>query len=197
MQILPVVLGRIRAELPGVVIRCVEGDDNGELVGRLATGEFDLTFLVGDTDAEGLDIIELMVDPFVLISPAGDDTRPATNADLAASPLVGQQPSSCQYLIDAALRQRGVEPDYVFRSNDNGAVQAMVRAGMGSAVMPFLAIDPDDPGIVVRSVVPPIAPRHIRLARRSGRTLVPAADRFVEIARDVCAELAARSRDAA
>lgn len=197
VQILPVVLGRIRAELPGVVIRCVEGDDNEELVGRLATGEFDLTFLVGDTDAEGLDIVDLMVDPFVLISPAGSAASPVTNSELGQSQLIGQQPNSCQYLVDLALRQRGVEPDYVFRSNDNGAVQAMVRAGMGSAVMPFLAIDPDDPGIVVRSVVPPIAPRHIRIARRTGRTLVPAADRFVEIARDVCAELAARSAVAA
>ena len=38
----------------------------------------------------------------------------------------------------------GVRPDYVFRSQDNGAVQGMVRSGMGRAMMPYLAIDPDE-----------------------------------------------------
>ena len=43
----------------------------------------------------------------------------------------------------------GLVPDYIFRSNDNGAVQAMVRAGMGAAVLPRLAVDTADPGVRV------------------------------------------------
>ena len=85
----------------------------------------------------------------------------------------------------------GISPTYVFRSNDNGAMQAMVRAGMGDAVMPLLAIDRSDPGVVVRAVEPVLEPRLIGLGWRAGRTLPPAARRFVELAHEVGADVAA------
>ena len=49
-----------------------------------------------------------------------------------------------------------------------------------------------DPDVVVQDLDPPITPRAISLVRRVGRTLPPAADRFVEIALDVCAGLGSR-----
>jgi DNA-binding transcriptional LysR family regulator len=55
--------------------------------------------------------------------------------------------------------------------------------------MPYLAIDPDDPGVVVQELDPPIPPRRIAIARRAGRTLAPAAERFIELAIEVTAEL--------
>ena len=109
-------------------------------------------------------------------------------------PLVGEYFSSCQAGIDRALRAVGVEPTYVFRTNDNGAVQAMVRVGVGVAVLPVLAVDTTDPEVVAQQLDPPIPPRRITLVRRTGRTLPPAADRFVELAVEVCAELAGCSR---
>ncbi|MCU1361762.1 MAG: LysR family transcriptional regulator, partial [Ilumatobacteraceae bacterium] len=98
-------------------------------------------------------------------------------------------PCACQLVIDVSLRELGVDPDYVFRTNDNAAVQAMVRAGMGRAILPFLAADMHDPGVTVSFMDPPIPPRVIAMARRRGRTLTPAADRFVEIATEVCRSL--------
>ncbi|MEZ5373089.1 MAG: hypothetical protein R2704_10180 [Microthrixaceae bacterium] len=80
-------------------------------------------------------------------------------------------------------------PDYVFRSNDNGTLQSMVRAGMGWAVMP-------SPG-----------GRHQRPRHRGGscwaasssqarsgwcdarRTHAPAVDRLIELARQAFARL--------
>ena len=85
----------------------------------------------------------------------------------------------------------------MFRSNDNSAIQAMVRAGMGHAVMPYLAVEPGDPGVVLRDLVPALPPRHIRIARRRGRTLVPAAQRFVDIASEVCGRLSQPSASTA
>ena len=73
--------------------------------------------------------------------------------------MVGQQDNSCQAIIDEGLRVAGADPSYVFRSNDNAAVQAMVRAGMGRAVLPLLAVDLADPDIVVRPIEPPIPDR--------------------------------------
>ena len=61
----------------------------------------------------------------------------------------------------------------------------MVRVGMGLAVMPYLAIDPNDPSIVVRELSPPMPPRVHFAAQRADRTQAPAADRVIELAREV------------
>lgn len=186
VNVLPEVVGRLLSERPGLSVRCVEDDENDLLVGRLLADELDLTFLVGGDDLAGVEAVALMVDPFVLVSPA-DAAEPVVDpAMLGGAPMIGQSPCACQLSIDRSLREMGVEPDYVFRSNDNAAVQAMVRAGMGCAILPRLAVDTRDPGVVVSALEPALPPRLLVLARRKGRTLPPAADRFVELARSVC-----------
>ena len=64
----------------------------------------------------------------------------------------------------------------------------MVRNGMGAAIMPQLAVDLDDPEVVVLPTVPPIAPRSILLAVPPEQRRTPAIERFLAIARDVAAE---------
>jgi DNA-binding transcriptional LysR family regulator len=86
----------------------------------------------------------------------------------------------------------GVEPNYVFRSNDNGTVTAMVRSGMGVAVLPLLCTEPEDPRISLHPLEPAFAGREISIAWRSGHTLSPAAVRFIELAVEVSAQVVAR-----
>ena len=78
-----------------------------------------------------------------------------------------------------------MEPTYVFRSSDNSALQAMVRSGLGCAVMPLLAVDTDDPEVTVRPIDPPLPPRPIGVATIAGRTIAPAVERFLELTREV------------
>jgi DNA-binding transcriptional LysR family regulator len=189
VKILPDVIGRLRVERPGLTIRCLEGVDDDDLLAKLLADEIDLTFLTAMPTHDGVEAVELLVDPFVLISAADGTVPPRTPDELAGSALIGQTPCACQAVIDERLRELGVQPDYVFRTNDNSAVQAMVRAGLGRAILPYLAIDQHDPGIVVSLLEPSIQSRTICLARRRGRTLVPAADRFVELATAVCRAL--------
>ena len=56
----------------------------------------------------------------------------------------------------------------------------MVKAGMGWAVMPLLAINTRDPEVDLRSLSPAIPPRQICLVWRRDRTLSPVAARVVE-----------------
>jgi DNA-binding transcriptional LysR family regulator len=100
-------------------------------------------------------------------------------------PMVGQHANSCQLMNEMGLRAAGLEPNYVFRTNDNGTVSAMVKAGLGVAVMPLLCVDPDDPGIELHPLRPALPHRRIAVAWRKGRTLSPVAERFVEIAVEV------------
>jgi DNA-binding transcriptional LysR family regulator len=191
VKVLPDVIRVLKAERPQLDIRLFEADDHDIIVERVLEGELDLGFVVGEGFDERLEQVHLLDDPYLLISPRSDRPLPATfaTADLSDAPLIGEAVSSCQAAIDRGLRSAGVEPSYVFRSNDNGAVQAMVRVGMGRAVLPVLAIDASDPDVVAQELDPPIPPRRISLVRRRGRTLPPAADRFVEIASRVCADL--------
>lgn len=190
-EILPGVVGRMRAEVPEVEIGLFETDDQTALIDRILSDDLDLAFTVDTSDDGRVESEVLGYDPFVVIVRRGDAPGPvATPADLSDHPMIGQPGSSvCQVLIDQRLDRVGIRPDYVFRSVDNGAVQGMVRSGMGRAIMPMLAIDVDDPGIEVLPLEPPISPRTIQLTRRAGRSLPPAADRFAAIAREVCAEV--------
>jgi DNA-binding transcriptional LysR family regulator len=194
VRVLPEVIGRLRSERPGLTVRATEDDDNDTLIARLLADEVDLSFLSGPTDHPGLEAVELMTDPFVLLSPADEplavDARGNVDVTmLDRAPLIGETPCSCQAFIENELRRHSVQADFVFRTNDNAAIQAMVRAGMGHAVVPFLCVDVADRGVVARRLHPEFAPRRLVLARRRGRTLIPAANRFVELAVDVCAAL--------
>ena len=77
----------------------------------------------------------------------------------------------------------------MFRTYDNGAQMAMVRAGMGWAVMPLLAVDTRDDGLDVRFLAPDLPPRQICLVWRKDRTLSPVAARMVELAKEVAGHL--------
>jgi DNA-binding transcriptional LysR family regulator len=191
VKILPAVITALKAERPGVDVHLIELTDQNELIEQVVSGALDLTF-VNSVEDPRLATQFLFEDPMMYVTAAlaGASDGPIDALEINQVPLIGDQQSSCQLIIEAALRRVGVTPNYVFRSNDNGAMQAMVRAGMGDAVMPLLAIDTTDPGVIVRPIEPVLDSRMIGLAWRSTRTLPPAARRFVELANSVCAELA-------
>jgi len=191
VELVPQIVRRMRAKAPDLLMRAVEEDSNEQLLAHLHDGEVDVAFLAGPVDDPLLDTIHLGTDPFLAVLP-----RRSPYVDLDAVPLreveslgfIGEHHGSAQSTIDDGLRLHGITPRYVYRTNDNGAMQAMVRSGLGAAIMPQLAIQANDPDVVVRPTQPAIAPRSIVLAlpREPLRTL--AAERFAEIARQVCAE---------
>ncbi len=191
--VLPMVLGRFRAAHPDVEVQLFEADVDEELEEHLERGQTEVSFLVGEVAEPavcGFESRLLLTDPFVLIARPGQfPSGPVSLEDFADEPLIGQHPNSCQLLNEAGLRSAGLDPSYVFRSNDNGTVAAMVRAGMGVAVMPLLCTEPDDQRTELHPLDPPIPGRQVSIAWRAGRTLSPAASAFVELARAVCAEL--------
>ncbi len=186
-KLLPSIVGRMRSELPDVDIRLFETDDQTALLRGVLDDELDLAFTVDAYPDDRLDSQLLGYDPFVVVAAAGELPGSTVGPDqLNNHPMIGQPPTNvCQLLIDRRLDEVGVRPDYVFRSIDNGAVQGMVRSGMGWAIMPYLAIDPDDPGIEILELDPPIDPRGVQLTRRSDRSLPPAADQFAAFARAI------------
>jgi DNA-binding transcriptional LysR family regulator len=193
--LLPTILGRLRTERPDVGVRLYESDFEDELIARLAAGELDVSFAVGSFDPHVYESEVLLADPFVLLAPLGEFADSTVRiADLAGRQMIGQQENSCQRLNEAGLRAGGIEPDYVFRTNDNGAVAAMVRAGMGVAVLPRLCVERDDPRVSLHDLEPRIPDRIISIMWRRNRALSPAAERFIGLAREVCADIAHADR---
>lgn len=197
VQMLPTILRRFKTERNQVEVKLYETDDQDDLEERLRDGRLDLSFLVEPFDSTGLDWKELCEDPFVAVSPL-DEPLVATDDFIDVGvfdrvPLISQHDTACQRLIDDGLRGAGIGLNVVFRTADNSAVQAMVRAGMGHAVMPWLAVDAHDPTVRIRRMDPGIPPRIICIAKPSIRDISPAADTFIEVAAETFHERATNS----
>ena len=86
----------------------------------------------------------------------------------------------------APLQSSAVRPHIVFRTVGNEAVLSMVRAGMGTALLPRLAIPGHDTRadktISIHELQPSLPPREIFLLWENGRTHSPLAARAIEIA---------------
>ena len=195
--LLPMIVGRLRAEHPGVDIRVFQSDNQDETCRRLVSSELDVAFTIGEI-GPALESVVLLDDSFVLVALPGDvPTGCVPTVNLASRPLIGAEPCACQDHIDRGLRQLGIDPKYVFRTTDNATMVAMVRAGMGMAVMPFLAVDIEDPTIAVRRLEPPLPERRIQLSWLTGRTRSPLTARLVDVAQELCAGLRHRDLESA
>jgi DNA-binding transcriptional LysR family regulator len=191
--ILPAIVTRLRAENPTIDIRLFEDEDKNHGPGRVLTGELDVAFTVGRPASSDLESLVLLDDPFVLVTrPDELPDVPYPTARLNGAPLIGYPPSTCQQDIEDGLRKAGAVPTFVFRTLDNGAQLAMVRAGMGWAVMPLLCVDVRDSAIDLRPLHPAIPPRQICLVWRRDRTLSPLAARLITVAQDVAESLSER-----
>ena len=145
--LLPAMVRQLRSEHPDVDIRLFEHEDNDAGAEAVLAGELDLAFTIGHRSGN-LESMLLLEDPFVLVAPAGElPPGPFPTVDLNNAPLVGYPPGRCQAGHRGRPAGRAAPtPTFVFRTNDNGAQIAMVRAGMGWAVMPLLAVDTRDTG---------------------------------------------------
>ena len=106
--------------------------------------------------------------------------------------LIGNRACRSTALAEGELAQRGVGVDVAFRSDDNGTVQGLVGAGFGVALVPLLTVDLNDEQVRVLELQPEIPPRRISLAWHRDRHRSPAARAFVDVAAEVCADVAER-----
>lgn len=188
-RVLPSTLGRLYQVAPDVEITLIEEDQDQDLrISALVNGELDLAFIVGEVDS-AFTSRYLGADPHVAIVPAGHPDGPVDLLEVTRGPMVGQpMDDTCGIIVDRSLERLGISPRYAFRSQDNGAVQGMVGAGVGIALVPLLTVDTADPAISVRTTEPEIEPRQLSIVWNRDRTLAPIAERFIDIVTDVCAE---------
>jgi DNA-binding transcriptional LysR family regulator len=187
-RLLPTLVRRFRAEWPLVGVRVREESDSAELLELLEHGELDLTFAELPLPDGPFEWAELLHDPYVLLVSAQSEL-----AKLGAAPSlreVGKLPLLGRRSTDEPERHlAGRVPDLnvVFRTDDNGTLQALVAEGLGVAIEPLLVVDPSDRATKALPFGSRIPPRAIVVAWHRDRYRSAAAQAFVELAREVTA----------
>jgi len=189
-RILPELMRRFAAAWPLVDVALTESASDEELLELVERGELDLTFADLPLTEGPFEFVELLRDPWLLVvpadSPLADRPTPPPLREIANLDLIGFRQCRSMTQIEAALR-RPIE--FVFRSDHNGTVQGLVGAGVGAALLPSLAVDPNDEATRQIELGPNVPPRLIAVAWHRDRHKSPAARAFTELATEVCAEL--------
>lgn len=184
--LLPRLVHLLREEHPGCDVRLVEDESDQPPVGEVDLMFFD-SIVSGDVEHR-----KLFDDPYVLVAPRGAfPDGPVRFARLDDEPMVAWPPTCDQPRVEQAFASNGAKPRIVFRAAGNEAVLAMVRAGIGSAVLPRLVVHgaaaPSDEALTVHELVPQVRPREIYLLWQAGRTRSPLTERAIQIAVDLTA----------
>jgi molybdate transport repressor ModE-like protein len=188
-RILPELMRRYLLAWPQVKVSLTESANDEELLTLVERGDLDLTFSDLPLPEGPFESVELLRDPYVLVvasgSPfAGRDTPP-TVRELAELDLIGHKHCRTIKQLEANIK---LPLTFVFRSDHNQTVQALVASGVGSALVPKLTMDPEDETTELIDI-PKLPPRVIALAWHRDRYRTPAAHAFVDTAEAVTAEL--------
>jgi DNA-binding transcriptional LysR family regulator len=199
-KILPALLRRFSKQLPEIQIELREAHDDDELLTAVERGELDLTFTMLPPLAGPFEALELMRDPYVLLVPADSPLagkRQVSLREIGDQPLVSNRFCRSVEQVHEHLRARGVQPQVIFRSDDNGTVQGVVAAGLGVALVPRLTVDESDRSVAVVDLGGRVPDRLIGIAWHRDRFRTQAAEAFIAGAQALCAELAAAKPRAA
>jgi molybdate transport repressor ModE-like protein len=188
-RILPDLMRRFLQSWPKVKLTLTESADDLELLDLVERGGLDLTFSDLPLVEGPFESVELLRDPYVLVVPAGSELArrdtPPTIREIAELELIGHKHCRTLAHVEASSRR---PLHFVFRSDHNQTVQALVSSGVGSALVPRLTMDAEDETTTLIEL-PKVAPRLIALAWHRDRYRTPAAQAFVETAQEVCAAL--------
>ena len=133
--ILPTLVRRLKQEHPACEIRFTETEHEDAQIGDL-----DLLFHDGPI-REDTEHVILLEDPYFVVALPGDLPSGAIRAEtLDGKAMVAWPPTRNQPSIERVLAEAGGRPRVVFRSAGNETILSMVRAGIGLAVLPWLAI---------------------------------------------------------
>lgn len=185
-RLMPPILRALSRERPEIEVRMEESRDTTAVAGRVEAGELDLAFGDLPLPQGPFELLELVRDPYVLLVDAGSDLagrgaapRPEEMADLS---LIGPGQERAAAAVEAELRSQGIEPRYGLRSESSAAVQALVAAGIGAAIVPRMSVDVSEPRTVALPLDGLLSPRVIVLYWHRERCRLPARDAFVEFA---------------
>jgi DNA-binding transcriptional LysR family regulator len=184
--VLPQAVDAFRGRHPGIDISIQQASPQ-ESVDRLRDGALDLALTVDlePAPAEGVEVVHLFDDP-VRLALRRDHPR-AGEADIRLRDLKDEtwidvpRLTSGGKVLARACERAGFEPRVAYESDDYTAIQELVGAGIGIALLPDLALCPPHGSVVLRSLGYDGPRRHIQAATRQAAFRSPAAAAMLEI----------------
>ncbi|HET7902664.1 MAG TPA: LysR family transcriptional regulator [Candidatus Nanopelagicales bacterium] len=196
VRLLPAALRELSAQRPGMSVRLVEAEDDGDLLDLLEAGRLDVAFVVHPVPPGDWRTIELVEDPYVVVvhdgHPLASRRRPIEPHELDGVPLVTYGEMRSVHAVENRLGRPGLGDQVVLRSHDNGTILALAAEGIGAAVVSWLSVDEHRPGILVLPLRG-VAPRVVGLAWHADRATLPAAEAFVALVREAAVAEQARA----
>jgi DNA-binding transcriptional LysR family regulator len=184
--VLPRVLPHLLRRAPRLRLDVTEGPAT-RLAAQVAEGSLDAAFAELPLPEGPFSSIEVCTDPYLLLAhperlpTRGDSARDVP--DLSTLQLIGH-PHMVN--IEPFLRAAGVGPRYAVRCDSLVALQTLIAAGVGCAIVPALLGVRPDGDIVALPFDHVIPPRPVCVFRHSGRMGSPSVELLVELATWLC-----------
>jgi DNA-binding transcriptional LysR family regulator len=152
---LPELLRRLRGRYPGIDLELKDMATPEQLRG-LTEGRIDFGFVRMPVDGRGVEIDEVIAEPFEVALPDGHRLAGRTEirpADLAGEPLLLLARRFAPGFHDGlttALARGGLVPDVARELGEFTTMLALVGAGMGIGILPKPTMPATPPGVVAR-----------------------------------------------
>ncbi|MEZ5676693.1 DNA-binding transcriptional regulator, LysR family [Thalassovita litoralis] len=183
--LLPGLLKSFTTDYPDVDLRIMDAL-SGSVLDAVEAGVADIGFTAGTVSARSrLSFQPLMDDTFVAIGapdgPLAED-RPYRWSEVIAMPFIAMaQGTSVRELLDAACLRIGMSLTPRFQVSHLATAGALVAEGLGITALPSLTLPVlRTETLLLRDISDFGARRRIGLVRRSGRSLSPASQAFLD-----------------
>jgi DNA-binding transcriptional LysR family regulator len=193
-RLLPPTLAAFRECWPDINVELRNEPIISQVEGLIRSGQVDLAFADLPMLASPYATVELIRDPEVLITApdhplAEEDTIDL--ADLDGVRMISMPANDlCAMRISRAFERVGVEPDVVFRSDDNLTTQRLVAIGLAVAIVPLLTVERSIPDakVAIRGLESNLD-RQIGIMWHRDRLQSRAAEAFIETAMQVSSDV--------
>jgi DNA-binding transcriptional LysR family regulator len=188
---------------PGIRLTVADAEPE-ESLPRLRSGDVDLALTfdyptIPKAEERDLDRRLVLTESMHVALPADHPLASRTTIPLAELAdmtwLCGSLPSTCGEVVLAACRSAGFEPRVGFETDDYHVMQGFISAGLGTTLLPDLALPTLHEGLVVRPTDPPAPQRRVWAAVRSEGARSPSTEAMLQILTEVGTALSARTAE--
>jgi DNA-binding transcriptional LysR family regulator len=191
-QFLPGLIVECRKHLPGVAVTLNEMVTM-EQIEALASGRLDLALLRPHSATADFETRCVVREALVVALPASHPLargRLPTLADFDHAPFLTYSPLEARYFYDlvaTTFSRAGIQPDYIQHVSQMHSILALVRAGLGAALIPEAATSLRFEGVTCRPVknLRPARPVELYMAWKRDNDN-PALARLLDACRDYC-----------
>ena len=194
--LMPLAIATFRERHPDVelTVKQLEPEDSLPL---LKSGELDIALTIepNEIESDGLESTFLLEDPMFAALPVNHPMAHKTRVrlkDLKDEAWIGTTDAcSCGALVrNHCIRSGGFDPQITFESDDYLAIQGLVAAGVGVAMIPTLALTTVRDDIIIRDLGTEAPVRTIAAATLPGAQRSPAARAMLEVLGEVATQYA-------